>query len=125
MQEGRMAWVLKHFGLIAAVCILCLGVGLFFGRLLLRQNMGALVLQTDRTVIAESTPVPAADDLVDLNTASVNELSALPGLGDVLAHRIVDYRRENGRFRFPDEIMNIPGIDEKTYMALRDRITAG
>ncbi len=125
MQMGRIAWILKRFCPIAAVCILCLGVGLFLGRMLQRQNMGSLVIQTDRTVIAEYTSAPAAEERIDLNTASVNELAALPGLGPVLAQKIVDYRRENGRFRFPYEIMDIPGIDEKTYAGLRDRITTG
>ena len=125
MREGRFAWILKRFCLLATVCILCLGIGLFFGRMLLRRNMGALALQTERTVIAEYTPAPVSEDRINLNTASANELADLPGLGPALAERIVDYRRENGRFRFPFEIMNIPGIDEKTYAALRDRITVG
>ncbi len=124
MQRGRSAWILKHFCLFAIIGILCLGIGLFLGRMLLRQRMGTLAFEVGRTSIAEPTFTPAPKDCLDLNTASVKELAELPGIGPALAERIVAYRRENGRFRFPYEIMDVAGIDEKTYAALRDRITA-
>ena len=125
MQEGRQAWFLKRFCPVLTACILCLGIGLFFGRMLLRQNTGAQTPQTGRAVIAEHTPVPASPDSVDLNTASVGELAELPGIGAGLAERIVEYRREHGKFRYAYELMDVPGISEKIYMELRERITAG
>ena len=125
MREGGSAWVLRRFCPILLACILCLGTGLFLGRMLLRRNMGALALQTQKTVIAEYTPSPAPEGCLNLNTASAGELAELPGIGPTLAERIVDYRRTNGWFRYPYELMDIPGIDEKTYTALRDRITVG
>ena len=124
MQRGGIAWILKHFCLFALVGILCLGIGLFLGRMLLRQRMGTLAVEVGRSSIVELTPSPAPTDCLNLNTASVKELAELPGIGPVLAERIVEYRRTNGRFRFPYEIMNVAGIDEKTYAGLRDRITA-
>ena len=125
MQEGRGKWILKHFCLLASVCILCLGIGLFFSRMLPQRNPGALELQTKNTVIAERNTEISAFGGLDLNTASAEELASLPGIGQVLARRIIAYRRLRGSFQYPYEIMNIPGIDEKTYEALRDRITAG
>ena len=125
MREGGTAWVLRRFCPLVLVCILCLGTGLFLGRMLLRRSMGALALQTKGTVIAEYTPGPATEDRLNVNTASVEELAELPGVGRTLAERIVAYRRENGRFRYPYELMDIPGVDEKTYLDLRDRITVG
>ena len=125
MQEGGGRWVLKHLCLLITVCILCLGIGLFLSRMLPRRNTGTLVLQTDETVIAEREEAEATAGRLNLNTASAAELASLPGIGQELARRIVAYRRTNGRFRYPYELMNIPGIDEKTYEALRDRITAG
>ena len=124
MQRGGFVWILQHFCLFALAGILCLGIGLFLGRMLLRQRMGPLAVEAERSVIVELTSSPAPKDRLNLNTASVKELAALPGIGAVLAERIVEYRRANGPFRFSYEITDIPGIDEKTYEALRDRITA-
>ena len=125
MREGGTAWILRRFCPLVLVCILCLGIGLFLGRMLLRRSMGALALQTEKTVIAEHTPSPTPEGCVNINTASAGELEELLGIGPILAERIVEYRRENGRFRYVYELMDIPGIDENTYLALRDRITAG
>ena len=124
MQRGKTAWILKHFCLIAMVAVLCLGIGLFLGRMLLRQRTGILAAEVGRSSIVELTPSPAPEGCLNLNTASVKELAELPGIGPVLAERIVEYRRTIGRFRYPYEITDISGIDEKIYSALRDRITA-
>lgn len=68
----------------------------------------------------------AAAGKVDINAASVQELSSvLPGIGDTLAQRIVEYREQNGPFRSAEELMEVPGIGEKTFEAIRDLITAG
>ncbi len=124
MQKGKIAWILKHFCLVALVGILCLGIGLFLGRMLLRQRTGTLAIEVGRSTIIEVTPSPAPKDCLNLNTASAKELAGLPGIGPVLADRIVEYRRTVGRFRYPYEITEVSGIDEKIYAALRDRITA-
>lgn len=55
---------------------------------------------------------------VDINTATVEELTQLPGIGEKVAARIVDYRKENGRFQKIQEIMNVRGIGEKTFVKL-------
>ena len=124
MQRGKTAWILKHFCLFALTGILCLGIGLFLGRMLLRQRTGTLAVEVGRSSIVELTPSPAPEGCLNLNTASVKELAELPGIGPVLAERIVEYRRTIGRFRYPYEITDVAGIDEKIYTALRDRITA-
>ena len=60
---------------------------------------------------------------VDVNTANAAELERLPGIGPLLAARVVDYRTAHGRFRTADELMQVPGIGPKTYEALRDFMT--
>ena len=55
---------------------------------------------------------------VDLNTAGVAELDVLPGIGPVLAQRIVDWRTAHGRFGAVDELRDVPGIGERIFATL-------
>ena len=55
---------------------------------------------------------------VNINTASLDELTTLPRVGKVIAQRIIDFRTENGNFKAPEEIMNVKGIGEKTFKRL-------
>jgi competence protein ComEA len=59
---------------------------------------------------------------LNLNTASLEELDGLPGIGPAIAQRIVDYREANGPFSSPKEIMNVKGIGQATFEKLQDRI---
>ncbi len=52
----------------------------------------------------------AAPFIVDVNTASVEELDQLPGVGPVLARRIVEYREQHGPFQRMDDLKQVPGI---------------
>jgi competence protein ComEA len=73
-----------------------------------------------------ATPQPAASgDKVNINTAGVDELVALPGIGKAYAERIVEYRQKNGPFKRIEDILNVRGIGEKTFERIRDRLTLG
>jgi competence protein ComEA len=65
---------------------------------------------------------PAAGGLLDLNAASGSDLDALPGIGPVLAQRIVDWRAEHGRFASVDQLREVPGIGESKYADLKDKV---
>lgn len=67
---------------------------------------------------AQSAPASAAESLgeffrVDLNTATVEELSTLPSVGEQKAKAIVEYRRAHGRFRSVAEAAEVPGITQR------------
>jgi len=76
----------------------------------------------------ESVSTPSArggDGKININLATQSELTDLPGIGSVLASRIVDYRRQHGEFSRIEELRNVSGIGEKRYEAIRDLITVG
>ncbi|CAA9362555.1 MAG: Late competence protein ComEA, DNA receptor, partial [uncultured Frankineae bacterium] len=64
---------------------------------------------------------PSAGPL-DLNAATVGDLDALPGIGPVLAQRIVDWRTEHGRFASVEQLREVTGIGESKYAELEDRV---
>ena len=66
---------------------------------------------------------PAAAGPVDLNTADVGALDGLPGVGPVLAQRILDWRTAHGRFSSVDELGEVSGIGDKVLAALRPLVT--
>ena len=78
-------------------------------------------------LILETGPVPTAGAaaLLDLNTATAEELESLPGVGPVIARRILDWRAENGPFTGPQDVMAVSGIGEATYAKLEPYITFG
>ena len=68
---------------------------------------------------------PAAGARLDLNRASAAELDALPGIGPVLAARIVEHRRRHGPFRRADDLLAVPGIGPALFARLEPRVTVG
>lgn len=65
----------------------------------------------------------AAAGLVNLNTANLAVLEELPGVGPVLAQRILDWRTEHGRFTSVDELAEVSGIGEKMFAQLQGKVT--
>src|SRR6185503_1940175 len=68
------------------------------------------------------TPSKPTQSCVTLNTGTAEELTRLPGVGEVLAARIIAYRERNGRFRRPEEIIIIEGFSEKKYRTITGSI---
>ena len=120
--------------LLAVVTALFVGftLGLFVGR---NTGSGTVTLAvpaqmqtaptTAATAAAETVPEETVSFPVNINTADADTLTALPGIGQVLAERIVAYRRQNGPFRAIEEITNVEGIGEKKAEAILDLITVG
>ena len=72
---------------------------------------------------ASSSPEPGAR--INLNTAGVDQLLSLNGIGQVKAKAIVDYRQQNGPFRSVEDVVKVPGIGRVTYEKIRSSITVG
>jgi competence protein ComEA len=64
-----------------------------------------------------------ADSIVNLNTASAADFESLPGIGKSTAQRIVEYRQKSGGFKKIEELMNVKGIGEKSFLRLKPLIT--
>ncbi|MGB4515476.1 MAG: helix-hairpin-helix domain-containing protein [Bacillota bacterium] len=60
---------------------------------------------------------------VNLNTATLSQLESLPGIGPALAERILEFRAAYGKFDRPEDLLNVSGIGEKKYAAIKDLVT--
>lgn len=76
--------------------------------------------QTSSRRIPEAISV--SSQAVNINTADVNELQRIPGIGPVLAKKIADHRDRYGPFRRPEEILIIDGVSEKRFREFRSYI---
>jgi competence protein ComEA len=77
---------------------------------------------TTNSAKASGAETTRQEPCVNLNTASAADLIKLPGIGEVIAKRIVDYRQRNGLFRRPEEVIIIEGFSEKKYRAIAGMI---
>lgn len=111
----------------AAIC-LAGGFLLFFTGWYLRGASAA----GSYTVSAQHPPIEVSaapqetfvpDELLDLNTARLEDLDGLPGIGTVRAQAILDYRDEHGPFRHTEDLTAVPGIGQATYELLAPYVT--
>ncbi len=87
--------------------------------------------------LALLAPAVAASGKVNVNTASVDQLSLLPRVGPSVAARIVEFREQNGKFKKPEDLLLVSGIGDRTFdlirpyvsvegeTTLRDKVAAG
>lgn len=87
-------------------------------------RLAGLVLATLLTAPALASQNKAApDEPLDLNTATAEELTKLPGVGEAIAQRIVRHREKSGKFRKVEELLVIRGISRRKLEALRPYVT--
>jgi competence protein ComEA len=91
-------------------------------------NLAAPVADGERVVVSgpgeasETNISEGSEGKLHLNAATAAELDALPGVGPVIAQRIVTFRDENGPFGSVDDLLDVPGIGEAKLADLRDRV---
>ena len=77
---------------------------------------------------AGKPPVTAAvvsNEVINLNSATATQIATLPGIGLKTADLVVQYRTKNGPFKKIEEIMNVRGIGEKSFLKIKDRLSVG
>jgi len=91
--------------------------------------MVALCLVTATDIVsaqkAAGKAAAAVPAVVNLNTATATQIATLPGIGEKAAQRIIEYREKNGGFKKIEELMNVKGIGEKSFLKLKPLITVG
>ena len=126
-MKKHIITVLAAF-LTAAVAFMS---GLFFGRQTSQPPIQiSAVISDGPTVVTRPQKRPTEETVqvifpIDINTASLQEFMALPGIGEVLAKRIIEYRTDNGPFETTESIMEVEGISEKRYEKIKDLICIG
>ena len=105
---------------VLAVCMAALAV-----MLLCFARQSAAMAVPDRLPWGPPGQERAAEGAVDINTAGLEELMTLPGIGEVRARAILDDREANGPFVYPEDLTRVKGIGEGILAGLLDRITTG
>ena len=78
---------------------------------------------TATTPKAAATATATATAPVNLNTATAEQLATIPGVGQKMAERIIDYRQKNGGFKKVEDLMNVSGVGEKSFLKMKPLIT--
>lgn len=122
---------MKNPGIVVLLIISCLFLGMlagfFLGRNLDPDPIQISKLPTSTSAATENAATentrPSA--LINVNTAALDELDTLPGIGPVIAQRIIDYREENGPFTTTSQLTLVSGIGVDRLNKILDYITVG
>lgn len=85
--------------------------------------VGAAAAEAQERATRATDSKASASAPVNINTATAADLQKLPGIGAATAGRIIEYREKNGPFSKPEELMNVRGIGEKSFLKLKPLIT--
>ncbi len=129
MKKQPIPVLLAITGLLAAFT-----TGLFIGRnsghddILIAVKSASPMYADKAPEYPTENPIPVEQAIVypvNINSATLDELITLPGIGETLAQRILDYRHEHGDFSAPEELLNVSGIGAGKLEPILNLITAG
>lgn len=120
----------ERIAIIITAAFILLSIGYYYGLARTESTYVTVEKQVSNDAVMQGGDdfAPKAEtenitEKTDINKASTEELAGLPGIGDVLAGRIIDYREENGEFENIENIMDISGIGEGIFNRVKDLIT--
>ena len=85
-------------------------------------TLGAAAAAQEGRKTAPQAPTPQVT-AINLNTANVSQLEGLPGIGEAVAERIVEYRQKSGGFKKVEDLMNVRGIGEASFLKIKALVT--
>ena len=126
-MKGKRLSRAETAALIITLLLAALVIGYHLGRGDERAeaHMTVMPLETEAASVTQSGQISAENGLININTASEAELQLLPGIGEVRARNIVEYREANGPFEKIEDITLVSGIGSGIFEDIIDLITIG
>ena len=115
----------KQILILFPILLLFFLAGFFCGRNHKPEPIVSTTITAKSSAVATEAILPEVPELVDINRATLHDLTILPGIGEGLAARIVEYRNTNGPFPDCDALLNVSGIGPDTLSKILPYITAG
>ena len=128
MKIARISLLIVTYTFVIFIAGFFLGKNLNPAPVQIQALPDATVAQPTNAAEAATEPkdtTPTEPPIININTATSEQLQTLPSIGPVIAERIITYRNENGNFASVTDLLNVSGIGEKTLETLFDLVTTG